>query len=147
MFTMELIFQNIFPQELVSQNDYEWIFQKYISIFSASLAISLTFVEITCYIVLYMHINLHNNTIASTLLDPSIIRLRNQANSISLTGQVLGWLMEIWYIVLIGFILNVFNPTSLREVAPFFKTFEFFLVPLVQIYTSPSIRRYLSSKT
>ena len=54
--------------------------------------------------------------------------------------------LEVWYNVLIGFISNVFNPSSLREVAPFFKTFEFILVPIVQIYTSPPIKRFIASR-
>ena len=116
------------------------------SIFIAALGGIFSMIEIACYIVIYLHIDVHNNTVAIQLLDPSVIRVRNRTNSITLTGQVMSWFMELWYIVLIGFISNMFNPASLREVAPFFKTFEFFLVPLVQIYTSPPIKRFISSQ-
>jgi hypothetical protein len=107
----------------------------------------LTVIEIGCYVTLYQHITDHNKSIvASKLLDPSVIRIRNKFNSISLVGQVLSWFMEVWYIVLIGFLSNIFHLETLREVAPFFKTFEFFLVPLVQIHTSPPIRKFNLAK-
>ena len=119
---------------------------KNVSIFSALIGAIFTASEIMCYFILYFYLLNHNNNFAINILDSSVIRMRNLANSISLYGQILSWVMEVWYNVLIGFISNVFNPSSLREVAPFFKTFEFILVPIVQIYTSPPIKRFIASR-
>ena len=70
----------------------------------------LTVIEISCYLILYHHIYIHNKTTAEKkLLDSSIIRKRNQDNTVSLTGLFLTFLMEVWYIVLVGILSIVFQ--------------------------------------
>ena len=64
-----------------------------------------------------------------------------------MVGQLASWIMEVWYLVLVGVLSTNFDMDFLREVAPLLKHLEFFLIPLVQIYTSPPIKKYLSSKT
>ena len=74
----------------------EWIVSRYVSVFTSTFGAMFTVAEIGYYITLYLHITGHNNTVAAKLLDPSIIRMRNKSNSISLIGQVLSWMMEVW---------------------------------------------------
>ena len=102
--------------------------------------------EIICYIILYTFINKHNSGLVTKILKPSVINKRNKVNAISLTGQVAGWIMEMWYIVVIGFLNTVFNFELFREVAPFVKDLEFVLIPMIQIYSSEPIKKFMISR-
>ena len=62
-----------------------------------------------------------------------------------MVGQLLGWLMEIWYIVLIGLLSAFFNLESLREFASLLKDLEFALIPIVEVYTSTPINFFISN--
>ena len=84
---------------------------------------------------------------AATVVKPSIIKQRNKSNAVSMVGQLLGWLMEIWYIVLIGLLSAFFNLESLREFASLLKDLEFALIPVVEVYTSTPIRNFITNNT
>ena len=51
----------------------------------------------------------------------------------SMVGQLASWVMEVWYLVLVGVLSTNFDMDLLREVAPLLKHLEFFLIPLVQV--------------
>ncbi len=144
LFSIQLFY--IFSQDISNNGELNMLLINYMSIISAIVGACFSLIEIISYMLLYSHIYKHDNSIAATILDPSIIRMRNRTNSISLYGHVLSWIMKVWYILLVGFVSNLFNQTSLREVPPFFKTLEFFLVPFVQIRTSAPIKQFLFSK-
>ena len=72
-----------------------------------------------------------------------MIKKRNRRNAISMVGQLAGWIMEVWHLVLIGFLTPIFMLDSLRNTSSLLKNFEFFLIPLVQIWSSAPIKRYL----
>jgi hypothetical protein len=48
------------------------------------------------YIVYFHHIMVHDKNIASKLLQPKVIKQRNQTNAITMSGQVAAWFMEVW---------------------------------------------------
>ena len=50
-----------------------------------------------------------------------------------MVGQLASWMMEVWYLVLVGVLSTNFDMDLLREVAPLLKHLEFFLIPLVQV--------------
>ena len=108
------------------------------------LGIGLTTIEITSYIVLYYHISCHNNNkTIQQILDKNTIKNRNRTNAISLTGMFLSWAWEVWYLLLVGIISLVINDANwFRELATLIKCYEFYFIPLVQIYTSAPIRRF-----
>ena len=85
----------------------------------------------------------HDNTVAIIVLEPDVIKKRNRRNAISMVGQLAGWIMEVWHLVLIGFLTPIFMLDSLRNTSSLLKNFEFFLIPLVQIWSSAPIKRYL----
>ena len=115
-----------------------------IVILYAIVGFSYTMVEIISYIFLYYYITFHNNNaIANGVLDASVIRMRNRANAISLTGLFAGWLMEVWYIVFVGFLSATLDSNLVREVSTVLKYYEFYLIPLVQIHSSPPIKRFM----
>ena len=108
------------------------------------LGIGLTTIEITSYIVLYYHISCHNNNkTIQQILDKNTIKNRNRTNAISLTGMFLSWAWEVWYLLLVGIISLVINDANwFRELATLIKCYEFYFIPLVQIYTSAPIKRF-----
>ena len=60
--------------------------------------------------------------ISANLLKPAVIKQRNRANAISMVGQFARWVMEIWYIVLVGLLGKVFGPNAtLDQQPPVFK--------------------------
>ena len=76
------------------------------------------------------------------VVSQTMIRIRNKTNAISMVGQVTSWIMEIWYIVLVGLLSTMFQVDRLREVAVLIKTTEYFLIPLVHVITSAPIKRF-----
>jgi hypothetical protein len=48
--------------------------------------------------------------------------------------------------VLAGILANVYKIDWLREATPILKLFDFALIPLVQIYTSPPIKRFMMNQ-
>ena len=85
----------------------------------------------------------HDNTVAIRVLEPEVIKKRNSRNAISMVGQLAGWFMEVWHVVLIGLLTPIYKLDSLRNVSSLLKNFEFFLIPLVQIWSSAPIKSYM----
>jgi len=52
--------------------------------------------------------------------------------------------MEIWYIVFVGFVSIVFNVEGVYGMSSLVKTYEYFLIPLVQVHSSVPIRKFMS---
>jgi hypothetical protein len=99
------------------------------------------------YLILYHHLWNHNNKIVVGVVDANVIKMRNRANAISITGLFAGWIMEIWYLVLAGFLLFIVNDnTSIRQVISCVRMYEFFLIPLVQLYTSPPMKKFMAAR-
>jgi hypothetical protein len=99
--------------------------------------------EICSYFVLFHYIANHNNKTASHLLSSSVIKARNRTSAVSLLGLFLTWIMEFWYLLLVAALLVVFESHLVIEASAILKYFEYYLIPLVQIYSSQPIKRYL----
>ena len=102
----------------------------------------LTIIELCCYLAYFQYIYHHDNKVAAKVVSQTMIRIRNKTNAISMVGQVTSWIMEIWYIVLVGLLSTMFQVDRLREVAVLIKTTEYFLIPLVHVITSAPIKRF-----
>jgi hypothetical protein len=73
--------------------------------------------------------------------------MRNRANAISLTGLFATWCLEICYIIFGGLLSIVVTDSNfIREFVSALIPFEYYFIPLVQIYTSAPIRKFLSKK-
>jgi hypothetical protein len=48
----------------------------------------------------------HDNNIASQILQPKVIKQRNKTNAITMSGQVAAWFMEVWC----QYYKTLFNP-------------------------------------
>jgi hypothetical protein len=99
-------------------------------------------IEFCCYFVIFYTIFKHDNTEAIKILKPSVIRQRNQTNAISLIGQVLGFVIKLWYLITIGFLAVPFNATTVREVSGIMKTLDFIAIPVVMILTTSNLRNF-----
>jgi hypothetical protein len=133
-------------QELSDPDDsHRKFLQKPIFIGYVTMGALYTVVEISSYVILFHFIHNHNKQNVLGLLDQSAIQKRTRENAISLTGLFAGWLMEVWYIGLVGFFAIISDGNLPREVATVFKYFEFYLIPLVEIQTSPAIRRFMTT--
>ena len=99
-------------------------------------------IEFYCYFLIFYSVFKHDNTEAIKILKPSVIRQRNQANVISLVGQVLGFVIKLWYMVAIGVLAIPFNAIRVREVSGILKTFDFVAIPLVMILSTSTLRNF-----
>ncbi len=102
----------------------------------------LTLVELFCYLAYFQYIYNHDNNVAAAVVSKSTLKTRNKTNAISMVGQVTSWIMEIWYIVLVGLLSTMFQVDLLREISVLIKTTEYFLIPLVHVLTSAPIMRF-----
>ena len=77
-------------------------------------------------------------------LGESVIRARKRRNAISLVGLFATWVLEMTYII-VGAILAVFTSDSniLRETINIMISFGYYLIPLIQIQTTPSIKSFM----
>jgi hypothetical protein len=98
-------------------------------------------VEMFCYIILFYYLTEHNKNIAANILQPSVIKHRNKTNAISMLGLFACWLLEVWYMILVGILAIQFEMDELKEVSATLKDFDFVWIPLLQIMTSASLRK------
>jgi len=118
--------------------------KKLLMLFSSLMGLFLISIELTCYIIIFRHISIHNNTIMKGILDQNTLQKRNRVNAISLTGLFACWSMLLFH-NLIGGVLSFFIGTKWnRDMAAFLRYFEFALAPYIQIRTSQPIKRYLT---
>jgi hypothetical protein len=66
----------------------------------ASFGIFVTMVEASCFVALFYHLHNHNKTAA--VVSPTVIQQWNRVNAITMAGQLAGWTMEVWYLVVVG---------------------------------------------
>ena len=115
--------------------------RKEILIIIAVVGIFFTLLEMFCYIIFFHHLTQHNKNIAANILKPSVIKHRNQINAISMLGLFACWLLEVWYMILVGILAIEFDMDWVKEVSATLKDFDFVWIPLLQIVTSASMRK------
>ena len=94
---------------------------------------------------IFRHLKVHNNEVMSGMLSQVAINKRNRVNAISLYGLLICWSLEVFHMTLAGFLALIVGGYWNRVLSVFIRYLEFVLVPLVQIYTSPPIRRFVGS--
>ena len=112
------------------------------SLLISGIAIFLTALEFACYFIFFLHIHHHNNTVAATVLNKTAIKQRNRTNAISMMGLFITWILEVCYITVTGIVVTVYNQEWFREYSALLRDFDFVLIPLVQILTSPPIKQF-----
>lgn len=118
-------------------------FQDIATLIFSIVGITLTIIEVTCYIILFRYLWHHDNKMAK-YLDTKVIKSRNRANAVSLTGLFATWALELVYIIFGGLLSIVIKDSNLlREVVSSLIPFEYYFIPLIQIYTSPNIKSFM----
>jgi hypothetical protein len=64
-----------------------------------------------------------------------------------MVGQLASWVLEVWYILAVGILSIKFNMNMLREMTFLMKTFEFSLIPFVQILTSNPMNKFVAESS
>lgn len=77
-------------------------------------------------------------------LDSRVIKARKRVNAISLMGLFATWVLEFTYTIIAGILAAFISDGNiLRELVSSMISFGFFLIPLIQIYTTPSIKSFM----
>jgi hypothetical protein len=80
-------------------------------------------------------------------LDKKSINLRNRTNAISLIGLFATWGIEVCYVIFGGLLSIVITDNNfLQEVVSALIPFEYYFIPLVQVYTSAPIKQPSTKK-
>ena len=114
-------------------------------VFTAVSTVGLFFnvIEMICYAIFFHYLTYHNNNIAVHVLQPSIIKQRNQSNAISMLGLFVTWIIGICYITTVGLVTTLNEAEWLREYASTFKDIDFVWIPWIEILTSVSIKEFV----
>jgi hypothetical protein len=64
-----------------------------------------------------------------------------------MVGQLASWVLEVWYILAVGILSTKFNMNMMREMTFLMKTFEFLLIPFVQIFTSNPMNKFVAESS
>ena len=106
----------------------------------SSAGMCLTMLEMICYIIFFHHVACHNNNIAANVLQPSVIKERNNTTAISVLGLFLVWLVKLCYISSVGLFTTFYEMEWFREYSSLIKDFDFVWIPWIEILTSAPIR-------
>ena len=106
----------------------------------------LTLTECVCYFVFFKYIYHHDNHVAAGVISKSTLKHRNRTNAISMVGQAINLLAQLWYIIIVGILYAIFRGTLLREVAASVKIFDFLIIPLIHVKTSEPIKNFLNQR-
>ena len=101
-----------------------------------------TTVELICYMIYFWYIYNHDNKVAAVIISKTTLKSRNKRNAISMVGQIVSWILKVWYLVIVGLLASIFDNDMLREVSVLIKATSFLLIPLVQVLTSAPIMKY-----
>ena len=102
--------------------------------------------EFCCYLVYFHYVFRHDNSVAAAVISKSALSSRNRSNAISMAGQVITWLSEIWFLVFLGLLSIVLKGSMLREVGVMIKVADYFLVPFIHVMTSSPVQKFRNQK-
>ena len=133
-------------QDIVNANTRGELSLKKINILTYTVVGAvLNLLEISSYLILIYHVRKKDQNANLTLiLEKRVIDNRNRVNAVSLVGLFAGWLMEIWFIVLIVLLYLCFDSIWILQTSSVLKLFEFVLIPYVQVQTSAPIKRFIA---
>ena len=99
--------------------------------------------EFVCYIVIMFSVFMHDIKLATDkVIDTNVMKQRNKRNAITMTGQVLSFLVELGYAILLLFLYNKKESGIFKEIDTWILViFVWTTITVIQIGTSPEIRR------
>ena len=116
-------------------------------LFFSIFGVTLTVIEMSSYITLYRFIWKQDNSLSGRVLSEKVVNMRKKNNALSITGLSATWVMEITHLGFASFIsFMVREQEFMRDVVGCVKYYDYYIIPLIQIHTSPPIRRYIAAK-
>ena len=116
-------------------------FVKELRTFGLILAQSIILLEGTCYVILYLWKKRDN--LGTTPMSKKLAKRRNQRNTITLSGQIIGFAIETAYTVLLLILTKATESQILREYMPIYANFVWLVITMTQIVTSEELRGFL----
>jgi hypothetical protein len=124
--------------------DEIYLHWKLVIIISLALhGVLINIIEFSCYIIIFYIIFKHDNIEAVLILKPSVIKQCNRTNAVTMTGQIICFFIEIWFLIIVGLMAIPYNEFLMREWAGIIKAVDFFLIPLVMVLTSSPLKNFL----
>jgi hypothetical protein len=95
--------------------DFVLTWRKEITNASACFCVFVTLIEASSFVALFYFLRNHNNNIAADILSPTVIHQQNRVNAITMAGQLAGWIMEVWYLVVVGLLAIPYNANEVKQ--------------------------------
>jgi len=145
-FFLNILISIYFQDSASSSSSYTSQTSRHIVMSISLIGIFFFVVEMVCYSIFFASLTNYNNTVASALVNPSVIKFRNKTNAISVFGLFASWVLQISDLLIYGVFATQFKMEWLREVTAVFKGFDFLWIPIIQILTTPPMRKMVFSK-
>ena len=124
-------------------DNYNITYRKTMLRLGMSICIIMTLIECLCCLVYFHYIYHHDNHVAASVISQKTLTSRNKTNAISMVGQAVSLVAELWYIILISLFSTMVEFSLLREVAVVVKIADFCIIPLIHILTSAPIKMFI----
>ena len=100
--------------------------------------------QLLCYVIIFLQVYAQDNGEITKLLDRKVTKQRNQRNIMTLFGQVIHFVGQIMFYLILIMILNFANSnTQLRAVVMTLKIVEFAIMSIIDVVTSGTLREAL----
>ena len=103
-------------------------------------------VEFCCYIIFFAHIIHHDNFVAVMIVKKEVVRQRNRNTAISMVGLFATWVLEMAYNIWLALFVWLGYSQQLRELLTIIKMAEFVIMPIIEVLTSPPLRKFVFKK-
>ena len=80
------------------------------------------------------------------IVKKEVVRQRNQNTAISMVGLFATWVLEMAYNIWLALFVWLGYSQQLRELLTIVKMAEFVIMPIIEILTSPPLRKFVFKK-
>jgi hypothetical protein len=102
----------------------------------------LLLLELSCYVTIFFE-QIASTESVSAYLSEAVVKKRQKTNAVTLSGQFATWMAGGWYIVTGLFISFASHSENGREIAAVFRLTQFGIIPVIEIFTSPPLKRFV----
>ena len=80
------------------------------------------------------------------IVKKEVVRQRNQNTAISMVGLFATWVLEMAYNIWLALFVWLGYSQQLRELLTIIKMAEFVIMPIIEVLTSPPLRKFVFKK-
>ena len=80
------------------------------------------------------------------IVKKEVVRQRNRNTAISMAGLFATWLLEMAYNIWLALFVWLGYSQQLRELLTIIKMAEFVIMPIIEVLTSPPLRKFVFKK-